>query len=71
MHISKAYSVLFLIFTYQTGARILIYYTGKMYTELNLNCLKKKLKDKDIAFEGQSQIHMTVQIYTRSKLILV
>ena len=29
MHIFKAYSVLFLIFTYQTGARLLIYYTGK------------------------------------------
>ena len=27
----KAYSVIFLIFTCQTGARILIYYIGKKY----------------------------------------
>ena len=29
-HIFKAYSVIFLIFTYQIGARILIYYTDKI-----------------------------------------
>ena len=31
----------FLIFTDQTGAWILIYYTGKSTTEIYLNCLRK------------------------------